>query len=76
MDKIISKSKFKPKALQYFREIEQTGRAAIITDHGKPVLKIVPYNRPDDILKELRGSVLEYIDPTEPVGLKDWEVLK
>lgn len=42
MEKIISKSKFKPKALQYFREVEKTGQQIIITDHGKPVLKIIP----------------------------------
>ena len=27
-------------------------------------------------LEELRGSVLFYIDPLEPVGLEDWEALK
>ena len=40
MEHRISKSKFKPRALEYFREVEKTGKALIITDHGKPVLKI------------------------------------
>lgn len=77
MEKIVSKSKFKPHALKYFRGVEQTGKELIITDRGKPVLKIVPYSKsPDDVLKLLRNSVLKYENPTEPVGLEDWEALK
>jgi len=77
MENQVAKSKFKPHALQYFREVEQTGRPLIITDRGKPVLKIVPYSEePFEALKMLRGTVLEYKNPTEPVGLDDWESLK
>ena len=43
MEKRISKSNFKTHALEYFREVEQTGQPLIITDHGRPVLKIEPY---------------------------------
>ena len=74
---IISKSKFKPQALKYFREIEETGQELIITDHTKPVIKIIPYhNKPQIILKELRNSVLFYDDPLEPVAENDWDALK
>jgi antitoxin (DNA-binding transcriptional repressor) of toxin-antitoxin stability system len=76
MEQIISKSQFKPRALQYFREIEKTGKELVISDHGKPVLKIVPYvENPEEALKVLRNSVIKYEDPTEPVGLEDWEAL-
>lgn len=72
----ISKSKFKPKSLEYFRQVQETGEALIITDHGKPVLKIVPYtNEKDEAhLKALQNSVLKYESPLEPVGLEDWEL--
>jgi len=77
MENMISKSQFKPHALQYFREIEKTGKALVISDRGKPVLKIVPYvEDPEEALKVLRDTVIEYEDPTEPVGLEDWEALK
>ncbi len=77
MDHFISKSKFKPRALEYFREVEKTGKELIISDRGKPVLKIVPYSEnPLESLKMLRNSVIEYVDPTEPVGIEDWESLK
>jgi prevent-host-death family protein len=74
---VVSKSRFKPKALEYFREVEKTGKALIITDHGKPVLKVVPFAAdPHEILKQLRGTVKKYKDPTEPVGTEDWNALK
>lgn len=77
MENIVSKSKFKPRALEYFREVERTGKTLIITDHGKPVIKIVPFSEePDDVLKILRNSVIKYENPTDPVGLEDWESLK
>ena len=77
MENQVPKSKFKPRALQYFREVERTGRALIITDRGKPVLKISPYSeKPGNALRMLRNSVIKYENPTDPVGLNDWESLK
>lgn len=72
----LSKSQFKPHALEYLRKVETTQQELVITDHGRPVARIVPYTvvGPDP-LEELRHSVLEYDEPTEPVGLGDWEAL-
>ncbi len=69
MERLVSKSSFKAKALEYFREVESTGKELVITDHGKPVLKVVPYSQdPAEVLRSLRGSVIRYVDPLEPVG--------
>jgi len=77
MVKTLSKSQFKPKALEFFREVEEAGVELVITDRGRPVAKIVPYERDArELLSSFRGSVLRYDDPTEPVGLEDWEALK
>ena len=77
MAQTISKSQFKPKALKYFRDIQESGQELIITDHGKPVLKILPYHEDSQVvLEELKNSVKRYDNPTEPVALDDWEVLK
>ena len=76
-DNLVSKSKFKPRALEYFRMVEHTKKELIITDHGRPVLKIVPFIEDhSEVLKTLRNSVIEYSDPTAPVGLDDWDSLK
>ncbi len=74
----VSKSQFKAKALEFFREVEATGEPLIITDHGQPTLEIRRYQPPktEDILEKLRGTVLFYEGPFEPVGLDDWEALK
>ncbi len=70
MDTKISKSKFKSKAFEYFRQVERTGQELIITNHGKPVLKIVPYEDDPFIkFKALRNPVLKYDDPTETCGI-------
>jgi prevent-host-death family protein len=73
MENMISKSQFKPRASHYFRKVEKTGKNLIISDHGKPVIKIVPYSEdPEKVLKSLRDTVIEYKEPTEPVGFDDW----
>jgi prevent-host-death family protein len=70
----VSRSQFKARALEYFRRVERTGEELIITDRGRPVLKIVPYREdPEAALRVLRDTVIEYEAPTEPVGGEDWE---
>jgi len=77
MSRIVSKSQFKPHSLEYFRQIEQTGEELVITDHGKPVLKILPFvDDPEACFKGLRNTVLKYEDPMEPVGADEWEAVK
>ena len=77
MEQIVSKSKFKRQALEYFRHVEESGEPLIITDRGKPVLKILPYSQqPQKGLEAMRNSVVKYNRPFEPVGLEDWGHLK
>ena len=70
----VSKSEFKAKALEFFRQVEASGESVIVTDHGKPVLEVRPYRiierNPLDVL---RGSVVRYENPTDPVAEGDWE---
>ena len=77
MSHAVSKSQFKPHSLEYFRKIEQTGEELIITDHGRPVLKVVPFvEDQEECFRGLRNTVLKYDAPLEPVGAEDWEALK
>ncbi|MGT2471823.1 type II toxin-antitoxin system Phd/YefM family antitoxin [Paraburkholderia terrae] len=70
----VSKSEFKAKALEFFRQVEASGESVIVTDHGKPALEVRPYRvierNPLDVL---RGSVVRYENPTDPVAEGDWE---
>jgi prevent-host-death family protein len=74
MEKIVSKAGFKPKALEYFRLVEETGIELVITDRGRPVARIMPYvPREKAAVKALRKSVLRYEGPMEPVAVDDCE---
>lgn len=75
MSKAVSKSEFKPKALEYLRQVERTGEPLIITDRGRPVARIEPYADGDEQLTVLRDLIVKYDDPLEPVGTEDWEEL-
>lgn len=76
----ISKSSFKAKALEYMRLVEQSQQSIIITDMGNPVVQISPYDAKntdvDNKLYALRGTLLEYENPVDPVGVEDWEALQ
>lgn len=70
----VSKSQLKAKALEYFRQIEATGDTMIVTDHGQPTIEIRPYqHKKTDPMTLLRGSVLSYKSPFEPVAEDEWE---
>lgn len=69
----IPKSRFKAKALEYFRQVEADGASVIVTDHGRPTLEVRPYQAHEvQPLDLLRGSVLRFDEPTEPVGDDEW----
>jgi antitoxin (DNA-binding transcriptional repressor) of toxin-antitoxin stability system len=70
----VSKSEFKARALEFFRQVEASGESVIVTDHGRPTLEVRPYRGRDrNPLDVLRGSVVRYENPTEPVAEGDWE---
>lgn len=72
----VSKANFKARALEIFRRVQETGEAVLITDRGRPVLRLEPYYGEDDaVLASLRGSLIRYRKPTEPVGEDGWEAL-
>ena len=73
----VSKSVFKSRALEFFRQVEATGKPIVITDRGTPVLTLAPYREdtPSALLL-LRDTVVKYTAPTKPVGADDWETSK
>jgi len=76
MNTSVSKSQFKPKALEYLRLVEQLKQPLVITHGGKPVVRILPYvDDRKQALKSLKGTVVSYTDPLKPVAQTDWEAL-
>lgn len=73
----VSKAQFKSQLLEYLRKVEKGKKPLVVTHAGKPVIKVTPYvENPQEILKSLRGKITKYENPTEPVGIEDWEALK
>lgn len=70
----ISKTDFKAHALEILRDIESSGESRIITDRGRPTLEIrrlrTESRSPLDILK---GTVVRFDNPTDPVADGDWD---
>ncbi|ACK69509.1 prevent-host-death family protein [Gloeothece citriformis PCC 7424] len=65
----ISKSKLKAKLLEYLRLAESQEEEIIITDHGKPVLKISKYTvspTTEELFSPMRGKVQYFEDLTTP----------
>lgn len=72
----VTKSQFKAKALEYFRQVETSGETVVVTDRGHPTIEIRRYRTDQrSPLEKLRGSVVEYKAPTEPVAEDDWEAI-
>lgn len=70
----VSKSQLKAKALEFCRHVEASCQSVVVTDQGKPTLEVRPYRdatrSPHDML---RGSVVRYGNPIDPIGEGDWE---
>lgn len=73
----VPKSRFKPRAFEYFRLVQEKRREILITDRGRPVVRISPVGEADETeLQELRGLVVRYVDPLEPVDSEEWEAAR
>ena len=73
----VSKGVLKAKMLAYFRVIEQTKETLVVTDHHKPVLRIVPYQQkklPEEVFAKRQGKVIYHEDINTPTS-DEWEGL-
>ena len=71
----VAKGELKAKMLEYFRHIEQSGEELIVTDHRKPVLRIIPLHKklkPEEAFGDLHGKIKYYEDINTPT-MAEWE---
>jgi prevent-host-death family protein len=62
-------AEFKAKCLELMDRVRETGVEYVVTKHGRPVAKLVPFNenaRPS-FFGSLKGSVLKYERPFDPI---------
>jgi prevent-host-death family protein len=73
--KNISKSKLKSKLLELLRFVESEGEEIVVTDRGKPVVKISKYDdspSTEQLFGQMRGKVKYFEDLTNPTT-EEWE---
>jgi prevent-host-death family protein len=62
-------AEFKTRCLELMDRVRETGVEYVVTKHGKPVAKLVPFTegtRPS-FFGSLRGTVLRYERPLDPI---------
>jgi len=74
----VSKAALKNKMLEFFRNVEKTGEELVVTDHNKPVLRVVPY-RERKSMKEVfapyQGKA-RYLAPVTEPETGEWGCLQ
>jgi prevent-host-death family protein len=76
--KHISAEEFKTNCLALINQVKATGEPILITEHGKPVAKLLPAATKDDSIfgymagrAKIVGDIVSSITPIE-----DWDALK
>ncbi len=66
---------FKAKCLELMERVRETGVEYIVTKHGEPVAKLVPYTPAprQAVFGSMKGTVLEYERPFDPID-GEWDV--
>jgi prevent-host-death family protein len=65
----VSKSALKAKMLEYLRRVEETGEELVVTDNGRPVVKIVRIRArapASEAFADVRGRVVYHEDILTP----------
>ena len=71
----ISKDELKARMLEIFREVEESGQELIVTDNGKPVLKIMPIKQKatvDEVFGDLYSKLIIHEDINTPT-IDEWD---
>mgnify|MGYP000848215625 FL=1 len=74
MERTISKSKLKATMLEVFRELEATGGELVVTERGRPVLKVIPLRQKrsvKEIFGDVQGQVVYFEDINAPT-IDEW----
>ena len=70
--KEITATQFKARCLRLLDEVAETGETLVVTKHGRPVARVQPPLRPDDLI----GSVKFNITPEELIyfSMGPWDM--
>jgi prevent-host-death family protein len=71
----IAAADFKATCLELMDRVRETRAEYVVTKHGRPVAKLVPYTDPErkPFLGSMKGTVLHYERPLDPLD-DEWDV--
>jgi prevent-host-death family protein len=71
----VAAAEFKARCLELMDRVRETGTEYVITKHGRPVARLVPVRElsKQPLFGALRGTVLEYQRPLDPIDA-DYDV--
>jgi prevent-host-death family protein len=72
----IAAAEFKATCLQLMDRVRETRAEYVVTKHGRPVARLVPYDEPKSATRfigSMKGTVLAYERPTDPLD-DVWDV--
>jgi prevent-host-death family protein len=65
----VAAAAFKARCLELMDRVRETGAEYVVTKHGRPVARVVPYKGKDvrRSFGSMKGSVLRYDRPFDPL---------
>jgi prevent-host-death family protein len=71
----IAAADFKATCLELMDRVRERRAEYVVTKHGRPVAKLVPYDEPKQrrLFGWMKGTVLKYERPYDPID-DDWDV--
>jgi prevent-host-death family protein len=65
----VAAAEFKARCLEFMDRVRETGAEYVVTKHGTPVAKLVPYReaRKQGFFGSMKGTVLKYARPFDPI---------
>jgi prevent-host-death family protein len=65
----VAAATFKATCLELMDRVRETGAEYVVTKHGRPVAKLVPYTRKRarSAFGSMKGTVLKYERPFDPI---------
>ena len=73
----VAAAEFKAKCLELMDGVREGGVEYVVTKHGRPVAKLVPYTPPrrQGLFGSMAGTVLEFDRPFDPID-GDWDMTR
>jgi prevent-host-death family protein len=72
---VFSISEFKARSLGLLERVSKTGESLVVTKHGKPIAKVIPFTDQKDkpVPGKLADTLLDEQDIVSPFGARLWK---